>query len=62
MALALSFVPYAMPLEKRPGIYKDGKTPRELRRKQKERMASAFIGGDITSIEFGRELFLHDLE
>lgn len=59
-ALLLSFVPYFMPLERRPPLYRDGKPAQDIARTQKARRASAFIGGDITSIEFGHELFLHE--
>lgn len=60
VALALSFAPYAVPRERRPKLYTDGKTPRELARRRKERRVSAFVGGDITSIEFGQDLFLDE--
>lgn len=58
--LALSFVPYGLPTEYQPSIYKDGKTPEEIRRGQRERRLNRVLGGNLRKTEFGDDV-LHDL-
>lgn len=53
---ALSFVPYFLPEAYQPSVYRDGKTPEEIRRKQHERRLNRILGGNLRSTEFGEEV------
>lgn len=54
---ALTFVPYLLPARFQPPMYKDGKSPEEIARRQKERSVSKTLGGDIRKVEFAEDLF-----
>ena len=57
---ALSFVPYFLPEAYQPSVYRDGKTPEEIRRGQHERRLNRILGGNLRSTEFGEDV-LDDL-
>ena len=57
---ALSFIPYFLPEAYQPTVYRDGKTPEEIRREQHERHLNRILGGSLRSTEFGNDV-LDDL-
>ena len=44
---ALSFVPYALPVARRPALYRDGRSSEEMARARRRRTWSQFLGGDV---------------
>ena len=57
---AMTVFPYFLPEAYQPSVYRDGKTPEEIRRAQHERNINRILGGNIRSTEFGDEV-LNDL-
>jgi len=54
--LMLSCVPYFLPEKYQPYVYRDGKTPDEIRLAQRERHLNRVLGGDLRSTELGKDV------
>ena len=46
----LSFVPYLLPDERRPALYRDGKPETEIATDRRKRAWRRYLGGDLTRI------------
>ena len=50
VCLALSFVPYALPVEERPRLYRDGMTQEQIREQQTAIRINRFLGARIQDL------------
>ena len=56
VVFTLSLVPYCLPEQYQPKVYRDGKTPMEIKMEQRERMLNRVLGGDLRGTEFGADV------
>ena len=48
--LLASLLPYGLPVEERPSIYRDGLTPEQMQERRKSQEMKRFLGGDVNEL------------